>query len=101
VKRFAKPHATDINQPEIVAALEKIGCMVWDIGRPVDLLVEFRGLYVVIEVKNMKGKNKLTDWQEKFFDKTKGPAFVVRDHVEAVMAVQRAWKKVTKRLVSD
>ena len=65
--------------------------------KPVDLLVEFRGLFVPLEVKTEKGT--LTPAQVEFFRKTKGPAFVVRDHVEAVMAVQRAWKKTLKSVV--
>lgn len=98
MKRFARSTGTpDANQAEIVLSLEKIGCLVWDMEKPVDLLVEFRGLFVPLEVKTEKGT--LTPAQEKFFRKTKGPAFVVRDHVEAVMAVQRAWKKTLKSVV--
>ena len=98
MKRFARSTGTpDANQSSIVESLEKIGCQVWDMEKPVDLLVEFRGLFIPLEVKTEKGK--LTPAQEKFFRKTRGPAFVVRDHVEAVMAVQRAWKKTLKSVV--
>lgn len=97
MKRFARSTGTaDANQSEIVKSLEKIGCRVWDMERPVDLLVEFRGVFIPLEVKTAKGK--LTPNQEEFFRKTKGPAFIVHDHVEAVMAVQRAWKKITNTL---
>lgn len=96
--RFARSTGTaDANQGLIVESLEKIGCKVWDMEKPVDLLVEFRGLYLCIEVKTEKGT--LTPAQEKFFRHTKGPAFVVRDHVEAVMTVQRAWKQTLKSVV--
>lgn len=85
--RFAKQHATDINQPPIIEALEKIGCKVYEMERPVDLLVEYRGEWSVIEVKNTKGKNQLTKFQKKFFEDTRAPAYVVRDPLEAIDAV--------------
>ena len=99
--RFAKSHATDLNQPEIILALEKIGCKCFEIEQPVDLLIEFRGLWVLIEVKNKKGKNKLTPDQDRFFEKVKAPAFIVRDIEEAVAAVQMAWRRTLKSVVED
>lgn len=90
MKRFAKQHNTDLNQPEIVKALQDIGCVVWDIGRPVDLLVEVKGIFIVLEVKNTKGFNRLTNWQKDFFTTTNGPAYIVRDPLEAVNAVNLA-----------
>ena len=86
-RRFAKQHATDINQPPIISALEKIGCRVYEMERPVDLLVEYRSVWIVLEVKNRKGKNKLTKEQVKFFELTEAPAYVVRDPLEAIDAV--------------
>jgi len=91
--RFAKSHATDVNQPDIIEALLKIGCQCYEIEKPVDLLVEFRDLWIVLEVKNKQGKNKLTKDQDRFFSKVKAPAFIVRDIEEAVAAVQTAWKR--------
>lgn len=100
VNRFARSTGTaDANQKLIVESLEKIGCKVWDMEKPVDLLVEFRGLFIAIEVKTEKGT--LTPAQEKFFRKTKGPAFIVRDHVEAITVVQRAWRNTLKSVVSE
>ena len=95
--RFAKSHATDLNQPEIILALEKIGCTCFEIEQPVDLLIEFRGLWILLEVKNKKGKNKLTKDQDRFFSKAKAPAFIVRDIEEATAAVQMAWKRTLKK----
>ena len=41
--RFARQTGTpDANQASIIEALEKIGCVVYDIDKPVDLLVEFQ-----------------------------------------------------------
>ena len=98
VNRFARQTGTpDANQASIVEALEKIGCTVYDIDKPVDLLVEFRGLWCVLEVKTKKGK--LEKSQERFFEKVKAPAFIVRDVVEATAAVQMAWRRTLKSAV--
>lgn len=86
-RRFAKQHATDLNQPEIILALEEIGCVCYEMEQPVDLLIEYEGRWVVLEVKNPKGKNKLTKEQEIFFNRTKAPAYVVRNPLEAIAAV--------------
>jgi len=42
---------TDANQPEIVEVLRGIGAKVWYIWRPLDLLVAFRGVFYILEVK--------------------------------------------------
>jgi len=98
--RFARQTGTpDANQASIVEALLKIGCKVYDIDKPVDLLVEFRGLWIVLEVKTKKGK--LEDSQKRFFEKVKGPAFIVRSHEEAVAAVQVAWRRTLKSVVEQ
>ena len=98
VNRFARQTGTpDANQAEIITALEKVGCTVYDIDKPVDLLVEFRGLWILIEVKTTKGK--LEDSQKRFFKKVKAPAFIVRNVEEAVSAVVTAWKRTLKSVV--
>lgn len=99
--RFAKSHATDLNQPEIIKALEAIGCTCHEIERPVDLLVEFRSLWIALEVKNRKGKNKLTSEQEIFFEKSTAPAFIVYDPAGAVEAVMNSWSKILSTIVSE
>jgi len=91
--RFAKAHATDDNQPGIIEALEEIGCVVYEIEKPVDLLIEFKRLWILIEVKNPKGKNKLTKEQVKFFKKTRAASFVVRNPIEAKAAVRQAFRE--------
>jgi hypothetical protein len=96
--RFARQTGTaDANQAEIILAIEKIGGHVYDIDKPVDLLVEFRGIWLVIEVKTKKGK--LEDSQKRFFEKVRAPAFIVRDIEEAVAAVQMAWRRTLKSVV--
>ena len=94
--RFAKSHATDKNQPAIIEALEKIGCKVYEIERPVDLLVEFRSQWILLEVKNKEGKNKETPGQIRFFIEVRAPAFIVRDIDEALAAVMTAWRRTSK-----
>ena len=93
--RFARQTGTpDANQADIIEALEKIGCIVYDIDKPVDLLVQFRSLWILLEVKTKKGK--LEDSQKRFFEKVKAPAFIVRDILEATAAVQMAWRRTSK-----
>ena len=90
--RFARQTGTpDANQASIVDALVKIGCTVYDIDKPVDLLIEFRGIWILLEVKTKKGK--LRDSQKRFLEKSKAPAFMVRDIEQAVAAVQTAWRR--------
>jgi hypothetical protein len=67
-KAYAK--ARDANEPEIIAALEKIGCMVYCLDMPLDLLVGYRGRNFLIEVKIEERRNhadKHTDFQKDFF----------------------------------
>jgi hypothetical protein len=93
LSRFAKSHATDANQPAIIDALEGEGCRVYQMERPVDLLVEYDRIWIVIEVKNPKGKNKLEGNQIDFFKITRAPAYVVRSEGEAIGAVRDAAKQ--------
>jgi hypothetical protein len=53
----------DENQGAIVKALRDIGCIVFIIGYPFDLLVFYRGKWFVLEVKN-KTHGRLTEQQE-------------------------------------
>jgi hypothetical protein len=61
VKRYAdKP---DTNQPEIVDALRAVGAKVYIISYPLDLLVAFREIFYIIEVKSQG--EKLSTSQQK------------------------------------
>ena len=91
-RRAAK---VDANQPEIVAEFRRHGCGVQSLagvgkGFP-DLLIWCDGHYLV-EVKNRKGKNRLTVDQIEFIDDWPGPVYVVRDRIEAMALVQH-WRK--------
>ena len=98
--RFVKNHRTDTNQPEIIQALEKIGCIVHEIERPLDLLVEYHKIWILLEVKNRDGRDRLTDAQKIFFIDTQAPAFVVHDAEQAIERVQEVWKGTWKRVVA-
>lgn len=51
-------HRTDLSQPDIVAALRKLGDQVSIIGRPVDLLIRSGSKYWTAEVKTPGGDAK-------------------------------------------
>lgn len=88
----------DANQRAIIDALEAHGASVEFIGRPVDLLVGYRGQTWVVEVKDGKkaaSRKTLTPIQEKFFARWRGgPAAKVESVEEALeligVAVVRA-----------
>ena len=77
----------DANEPEIVAALEAIGCDVHRLNKPVDLVVGYRGRTVLLEVKMPGGT--LTSDQEKFFSLYRGEAYVVRTPERAIEVMTR------------
>lgn len=91
----------DVNEPEIVRALQAVGATVIRIdasgshgmeGVP-DLVVGFRGSNFFLEVKRFKGATKrdpirdLTDTQRVFFRDWRGHASVVRTATEALRAI--------------
>jgi hypothetical protein len=81
---------TDDNQHELVEALKKIGAKCYFIGKPVDLLVGFRGKNLLLEVKrpDKKGwKSALTQEQKDFIETWPGDVAVVYSVEEAVSAV--------------
>lgn len=84
---------SDHNQSDIMWALRAIGCVVFDIEEPFDLLVDWRGQWHVIEVKNpetnarKKGGSKLTDTQEQILLRLSATVHVVETAKEAVDAM--------------
>lgn len=63
-------HRPDANQSAIVAGLRGVGASVFLIGRPVDLLVGYRGNTVLMELKDGQKKasaRKLGATQVEFF----------------------------------
>ena len=85
--RLGYTHASDNNTKAIVTALRKAGHEVHYIDRPVDLLIAVRGVWVAVEVKGKRGR--LTPSQQKFFDSTTGPAYIIRSVDEAFDLVKR------------
>jgi len=82
-------HRSDANQDDIVKALEKIGCSIYKIGRPVDLLVGYRSRNYILECKSDTGK--LTPFQKSFFETWKGQVRIVRSPEEAIRLVTESY----------
>lgn len=78
-------HQLDANHRDIRAGLEAVGATV-DVKGPLDLLVGFRGVTYLLEVKTARGKLRAS--QQAFIDGWKGgPAVVVRTMQEALVAI--------------
>lgn len=75
----------DANEGGIIAALEALGCLVYRIDTPVDLLVLYRGTIHLCEVKQRKGK--LTSAQSLFAQYW--PIHILRSVDDAIALVQR------------
>lgn len=96
MRRAAK---VDRNQPEIVAALRKMGCTVQPLhsvgqGCP-DLLVGYRGLNFLIEVKDGElspSHRKLTEDQVEWHRDWRGTVFVALSAEDAMRIVTEAEK---------
>ena len=78
---------TDANQAEIVKALRKVGCAVYVIGKPVDLLVcgGMPKRTVLIEVKTEEGTR--TQEQKDFWDVWPGELHEARTPEDAIRAM--------------
>lgn len=79
----------DINQKEIVAALRKIGATVQTLhevgkGCP-DLLVGFKGVNLLMEIKNPEYSGKLTEREAEWHDAWKGEVWIVETVDEALL----------------
>ena len=75
----------DDNQPDIIRALKAIGCSVEIIGKPVDLLLHYRGVYSLMECKATDGR--FTKDQVEFFARWPGTVHVAHSPEEAVRLV--------------
>ena len=88
LKRRAWAKRSDANQQEIIDALKRIGCEVETIsgraGMP-DLLVAIGRRLFLLEVKNIKGQNKVNDDQITFHKRF--PVSVVRTPGEAIEVI--------------
>lgn len=87
-KRFGRK--TDANQSDIMWALRAVGAVVFDIQEPFDLLIDYKGKWIVMEVKNpetnarKKGGSKMTETQEQILAKLSAPVAVVETAKEAI-----------------
>lgn len=81
----------DLNQAEIVDALRAIGCSVYIVGLPVDLLVGYRARNFLIEVKR-PGEKPRTKKQKEFLAGWKGQVRVVETPEEAIDLVTGAYR---------
>ena len=80
---------SDKNQQEIIDALRGVGASVTSIHRVghgiPDLLVGYRGVTYLMEVKGKDGK--LTDDEQKWHDEWRGQVAVVRNAREAIQTI--------------
>lgn len=76
----------DLNQPEIVQALEAVGADVYVMHAPCDLLVGFRGRNLLLEVKRPK-VGKVTPAQAKWNARWRGQRATVKTPEEAIAAI--------------
>ena len=85
----------DANEREIIDALERIGCTVYQMDRPVDLAVGYRARNFFIEVKDGNkppSRRKLTKDQKTFFKMWKGQVRQVETVDEALDLVTQAYE---------
>lgn len=85
-------HRKDANQAEIVKALERIGCTVEKIGRPVDLLVGYQARNLLLDVKNPATGHGKTPAQRKFFERWRGQVRIVHSVDEALELVTESYQ---------
>lgn len=83
---------TDANKAAIVSALRAMGCSVYDLRMPVDLLVGRNGKTLLVEIKNPAmppSGRAYTPAQQAFMATWKGGAVATVMDVEGAMAAAR------------
>ena len=75
-------HRSDGNAREIIDAMRKYGASVEIIDRPVDVLVGFRGVTAIAEIKTPRGKLKAS--QKAFLEGWRGLSRVLRSVDEGI-----------------
>ena len=73
----------DANEAAIFDELRAYGLSVFPMDKPADALVGWMGRSYLVEVKNPKGKNKLSAPQEAFLETWKGDFTILRTVEEA------------------
>jgi hypothetical protein len=81
----------DANQEQIVSALRGAGAYVWIIGRPVDLLVGYKGYTFLVEIKT-DSKKRLTKLQADFFENWTGSILARIDCPESALRMLKVVK---------
>lgn len=84
---------TDGNHADVVAALRGIGAAAWYLREPVDLLVGFRGINLLLEIKDgtkPPSERALTAKEAEFIATWPGQRAVVLSAEEAVAVVLEA-----------
>lgn len=96
MRRAAK---RDESEPGIVSALEAMGCTVFRLSLPVDLLVGYLGVTHLVEVKTPaergkegRGKGKMTELQGDFMETWRGETVAVVFTVEEAVALVKTWQ---------
>ena len=88
-----RTHRTDANQDEIIKLLRQIpGVRVEVIGRPVDILIGYRGHNLLVEIKNKSGRDTLTDAQRKFIPDWTGQVRVAHTFDEIFKLITESYK---------
>jgi hypothetical protein len=85
----------DSVEAEVVRAFIDLGCTVWRIDRPVDLLVGCAGRNYLVEVKSgTSGYGKALNGNQALFSETwrGGRVFIARSQADAAALVQE-WRK--------
>jgi len=92
----------DDNEGDIIKALEAIGCSVFRLDTPCDLLCGYRKRTYLLEVKNPeqpKGNRKKTKAQDKFFNTWNGQIDIVETAEQAISIVTKP--RYRPRIVTD
>jgi len=87
----------DLNQPQIIRDLRKLGACVTvisSVGKGVpDLLVSYQDRWWLFELKNPdnpKSKQRLTKDEQRWVNKQKAPVYIIRDTLEAIVIFNNA-----------
>lgn len=84
--RLSRRNSVDVNQAAIVKVLRAAGATVYCAGKPVDLIVGYRGCNFLVEVKNPEG-GRTTGEQAEFFASWRGQVAIVRTEAEALAVI--------------
>lgn len=74
----------DANKDQVVSALRAAGAYVWDLKLPVDLLVGYNGVTILMEIKR-DNKAKFTPLQRRFFEEWLGGTLCRVDSPDAAL----------------